>query len=73
MSIHPHNDEKGGRPPPVARRVRRDGQKFSERGVAMLQDAQKFWKHGVVALQDILSKTFGAFAGLHETEKIIFQ
>lgn len=42
MSIHPHNDEKGGRPPPVARRVRRDAQKFWKVGVVMLQDAQKF-------------------------------
>ena len=40
--MNPKSNHKDSRPPPVARRVRRDGQKFSERGVAMLQDAQKF-------------------------------
>ena len=46
MSIHPHNDEKGGRPPPVARQVRRDGQKFSWHRVNGCFDGQKFWNVG---------------------------
>ena len=53
------NLQDSGRPPPVHRAVRRDAQKFSKLRVA--------------ALHDVLSKTFGAFAGLHEEEKIIFQ
>ena len=42
MSIHQHNDEKGGRPPPATRKARRKGRKFSERGENKCFDAQKF-------------------------------
>jgi len=42
MSIHQHNEEKGGRPPPVGCRTRCDGQEFSKRGENNCLDGQKF-------------------------------
>lgn len=37
-----HQQKEKGRPPPVHRAVRRDGQKFSKLRVAALHNAQKF-------------------------------
>lgn len=42
MSIHQHNDEKGGRPPPVDSRVRCDGEKFRDCEYTAVSTAKSF-------------------------------